>query len=243
MTGRPARRPPPLDAPRLAAVSPNAPGAPAAGGGEHAPPRGSGPSDEALMFGLVNRDVAALETLYDRYSTLVYSVALRVVSDRGLAEDIVQEVFLQLWRRPNSYDSAHGRFIAWIASVARNRSIDEVRRRSRRTRLEHAGEDGPERIASEDRTTDPQREAELGEQRAAVRAAMDALPPEQRRVLQLAYFGGLTQAEIARHTGSPLGTVKTRVRLGMQKLRLLLSDTWRDREGGYDRGRPGRGRS
>ena len=237
MPGQPSRRPIPLDAPRPTATGSNSLRAAAGAAGERAPLREAGPSDEALMFGLVNRDVAALETLYDRYSTLVYSVAARVVSDRGLAEDIVQEVFLRLWRRPNSYDSSHGRFAAWIASVARNRSIDELRRRSRRMRLEDPGEDAPERIPSEDRMGDPQREAELGEQRAAVRAAMEALPPEQRRVLQLAYFGGLTQAEIARHTGSPLGTVKTRVRLGMQKLRLLLSDTWTAREGGYGRGR------
>ncbi len=239
MTGRPDPRTVPPEPPMLTAVGTVA----------QAPRGGKGPSDEALMFGLVSRDVGALETLYDRYSTLVYSVALRVLTDRGLAEDIVQEVFLQLWRRPklwrrpNSYDAAHGRFVAWLASVARNRSIDELRRRSRRMRIEEPGEDTSEQIPTQDRTADPQQEAVLEEERAAVRAAMDVLPPEQRRVLQLAYFGGLTQVEIARYTGYPLGTVKTRVRLGMQKLRLLLSDTWKMREGDYEPDRAGRGRS
>ena len=243
MTGRPDPRTVPPEPPMLTAVGTVASETAPVDGREQAPRGGKGPSDEALMFGLVSRDVGALETLYDRYSTLVYSVALRVLADRGLAEDIVQEVFLQLWRRPNSYDAAHGRFVAWLASVARNRSIDELRRRSRRMRIEEPGEDTSEQIPTQDRTADPQQEAVLEEERAAVRAAMDVLPPEQRRVLQLAYFGGLTQVEIARYTGYPLGTVKTRVRLGMQKLRLLLSDTWKMREGDYEPDRAGRGRS
>ena len=194
-----------------------------------------GPSDESLMLGLVGRDVGALGALYDRYSTLVYSVSLRVLADRGLAEDVVQEVFLQLWRRPASYDAARGRFVSWLMSVTRNRAIDEQRRRSRRMRLEDPDEGASEQIRAEGRTSDPQLEAVLAEERLAVRAAMDELPPEQRRMLQLAYFGGLTQTEIARYTGEPLGTVKTRVRLGMQKLRLSLSGTWQARRGGNEK--------
>ena len=243
MPGRSAPRRLPHEPSHLTAVEPPVPRPIPEDDAGREPRPDAGPSDEDLMSGLVERDVGALETLYDRYSTFVFSVALRVLSDRGLAEDIVQEVFLQLWRRPTSYDAAHGRFISWLASVARNRSIDELRRRSRRMRIEEPGEDVAEAIASDDRTSDPAREAELGEERAAVRAAMQALPPEQRRVLQLAYFGGLTQVEIARHTESPLGTVKTRMRLGMQKLRLLLADTWTMREGDYGPVRAGRGRS
>jgi RNA polymerase sigma-70 factor (ECF subfamily) len=196
------------------------------------------------MLGLVGRDVGALGALYDRYSTLVYSVSLRVLADRGLAEDVVQEVFLQLWRRPASYDAARGRFVSWLMSVTRNRAIDEQRRRSRRMRLEDPDEGASEQIRAEGRTSDPQLEAVLGEERQAVRAAIEELPPEQRRVLQLAYFGGLTQTEIAHYTGEPLGTVKTRVRLGMQKLRLSLSGTWQARRGEDDQDvRTGRGGS
>ena len=242
MPGRSAPRPRPRE-PSLTTVEPPVPRVIPADAAAPPPRPDAGPSDEELMTGLAERDVGALETLYDRYATFIFSVALRILSDRGLAEDIVQEVFLQLWRRPTSYDAAHGRFVSWLASVARNRSIDELRRRARRMRIEEPGEDVAEALASADRTSDPEREAELGEERAAVRAAMQALPPEQRRVLQLAYFGGLTQTEIARHTGSPLGTVKTRMRLGMQKLRLLLAETWTMREGRdgpirAERGRP-----
>ena len=233
MPGQSASRPLPREPSPLAPVEPAAPRAIPDRARGRSPGRPAGPSDATLMLALADGDAGSLEALYDRYSALVFSVALRVLSDRGLAEDVVQEVFLQLWRRPDSYDAAHGRFTPWLASVARNRSIDELRRRSRRWRIEAAGEDAAERVASDDRTADPEREAELDEERAAVRAAMQALPPEQRRVLELAYFGGMTQAEIARHTESPAGTVKTRMRLGMQKLRLLLADTWTVRAGAY----------
>jgi RNA polymerase sigma-70 factor (ECF subfamily) len=156
----------------------------------------------------------------------------------------VQEVFLQLWRRPTSYDAARGRFVSWLMSVTRNRAIDEQRRRSRRMRLEDPDEGASEQIRAEGRTSDPQLEAVLAEERQAVRAAIEELPAEQRRVLQLAYFGGLTQTEIARYTGEPLGTVKTRVRLGMQKLRLSLSGTWQARRGEDDQDmRTGQGES
>ena len=242
MPGRSAPRPRPREPSLLTTVEPPVPRAIPGDDAAPQPRPDAGPSDEDLMIGLAERDVGALETLYDRYSTFIFSVALRILSDRGPAEDIVQEVFLQLWRRPTSYDAAHGRFVPWLASVARNRSIDELRRRSRRMRIEEPGEDAVEALASDDRAADPEREAELGEERAAVRAAMQALPPEQRRVLQLANFGGLTQAESARHTGSPLGTVKTRMRLGMQKLRLLLAETWTLHEGRDGPVRAGGGR-
>lgn len=269
MTGPSTPAPRPTDPPTLTVLRAVTPETPATDGGAPAAParaterrdgtlretdeggtgRGptardpAGPSDETLMLRLAGHDVGALETLYDRYSTLVYSVAVRVLTDRGLAEDIVQEVFLQLWRRPASYDAAHGRFVSWLASVTRNRAIDELRRRSRRVRLEDPDERAPEQIRAEGPAADPQRDAVLGEERAAVRAAMDELPREQRRVLQLAYFGGMTQAEIAHYTGDPLGTVKTRVRLGMQKLRLSLSGTWKTHQGDYGHAGADRGGS
>ena len=177
------------------------------------------------MAALADNDLAALELLYDRYSTLVFSVSLRVLRDTHLAEHVVQEVFLRLWRQPTSYDPARGRFISWLMSVTRNRSLDELRRVTRRMRSEDAEDDSMgNEIPAVGNLDDPQVELMVAEARAAVRAAMTRLPPAQRRVIELSYFSGLTHVEIAERTGDPLGTVKTRVRLGMRKLRDSLAD-------------------
>ncbi|MCA9847403.1 MAG: sigma-70 family RNA polymerase sigma factor [Dehalococcoidia bacterium] len=178
------------------------------------------------MEALGRGDIQALEQLYDRYSALVFSVSLRVLHDPQLAEDVVQEVFLRLWRQPASFDPGRGRFISWLMSVTRNRALDELRRVSRRNRSEDQEDDESnplDAVATSDRMDDPALGAELREQREAVRTAMTRLPPEQRRAIELAYFSGLTQAEISDVTGDPLGTVKTRIRLGMRKLRDALN--------------------
>lgn len=180
--------------------------------------------DVELMAELAAGSVYALERLYDRYSALVFSVSVRILRDSQLAEDVVQEVFLRLWRQPASFDPARGRFISWLMSVTRNRSLDEQRRITRRLRVEERDEDPVRDLPGGDRLDDPQVGLELSEQRAAVRAAMTRLPPAQREVIELAYFGGLTQIEIAERTGDPLGTVKTRIRLGMRKLRESLAE-------------------
>ena len=174
------------------------------------------------MKQLRSGQIDALEQLYDRYSTLVYSVALRVLHDQGLAEDMTQEVFLRLWRRPRMYDPSRGRFVSWLMSVTRNRSIDEQRRRARRQREEDGDGEAIEAVQSADRFDDPAAVAALDDERTAVRRAVEQLPPAQRRVIELAYFAGLTQAEIAEQTSTPIGTVKTRVRLAMRKLRDAL---------------------
>lgn len=181
--------------------------------------------DARLMEALGRGDVESLEALYDRYSALVFSVSLRVLHDAQLAEDVTQEVFLRLWRQPASFDPERGRFISWVMSVTRNRALDELRRVSRRSRSEDPDSEGSPiaGVATSDRLDDPVLGAELAEQREAVRAAMTRLPPEQRRAIELAYFSGLTQVEIASVTGDPLGTVKTRIRLGMRKLRENLA--------------------
>lgn len=179
-------------------------------------------TDAQLLRHLRSGQIEALEQLYDRYSTLVYSVALRVLHDQGLAEDMTQEVFLRLWRRPRLYDPSRGRFVSWLMSVARNRAIDEQRRRARRLREEDADGETIQTLQSADRLDDPAAVVALGDERAAVRAAVEQLPPAQRRVIELAYFAGLTQAEIAEQTSTPIGTVKTRVRLAMRKLRDAL---------------------
>lgn len=178
------------------------------------------------MDRLAGRDLAAFEALYDRYGDLVYSVSLRVVGDAYIAEDVTQDVFLRVWRRPEQFDVGRGKFVTWLLSVARNRSIDHRRSQSRRMRHETAasGEDEEDVLPAADERDDPALAAVLSDERTAVRRALETLPPEQRLAIQLAYFGGLTQLEIANRTGQPLGTIKTRIRLGMQKMRAALED-------------------
>lgn len=180
--------------------------------------------DEELMDRLAGRDLIAFEALYDRYGDLVYSVSLRIVGDTYVAEDVTQDVFLRVWRRPDQFDLSRGKFVTWLLSVARNRSIDQRRSLSRRLRHEAlpATEEDEDVLPSEDARDDPALATVLSEERAAVRAALAVLPPEQRLAIQLAYFGGMTQQEIANTLGQPLGTVKTRMRLGMQKMRNAL---------------------
>jgi RNA polymerase sigma-70 factor (ECF subfamily) len=178
-------------------------------------------SDEVLIELVSGRNERAFETLYDRYADLVYSVALRIVADPAMAQDVAQEVFLRLWRAPASYDATRGRFANWLVSVARNRAVDEVRTRGRR-RLREVGPatavDDPPDVQVED----PSAIAQADMDRRAVRRALEVLPEEQRLTLELAYYGGLTQQEIAHLLNQPLGTVKTRTRLAMKKLRLAL---------------------
>lgn len=189
--------------------------------------------DDELMERLARRDIGAFEALYDRYSDLVYSVALRVVADAHVAEDVTQDVFLRVWRRPEQFDVTRGKLVTWLLSVTRNRSIDERRSQGRRQRHESlpATTEEEDVLPSADERDDPAAATVLSDERAAVRRALEVLPPEQKLAIQLAYFGGLTQQEIANSLGQPLGTVKTRIRLGMQKMRGALEERrGRDRE-------------
>ena len=179
--------------------------------------------DEELMQRLVYRDLWAFRALYDRYGNLVYSAALRVLRDPQVAEDMVQEIFLRIWRKPESYVAQRGRFATWLTSVTRNRAVDEVRSRGRRFRHETASPEEQERELPAPETNDPALMAELADQRRLIVAALAQIPAEQRQIIELAYFGGLTQQEIAERLAQPLGTVKTRIRLGMQKLRVALT--------------------
>ena len=180
--------------------------------------------DDELMGRLAGRDLAAFETLYDRYGDLVYSVSLRVVGDTYVAEDVTQDVFVRVWRRPEQFDVSRGKFVTWLLSVARNRSIDHRRSQARRMRHEALPSTDEEEdvLPSDDSRDDPAAATVLSDDCAAVRAALEVLPAEQKLAIQLAYFGGLTQQEIANKLGQPLGTVKTRIRLGMQKMRGAL---------------------
>ena len=181
--------------------------------------------DDELMQRLCARDLGAFEHLYDRYGDLVYSVVLRVVADTYVAEDVTQDVFLRLWRKPEQFDAARGKLVTWLLSIARNRSIDERRSHGRRLRHEALPPTSEEEevLPSGDERDDPALATVVADDRRAVRRALEVLPPEQKLAIHLAYFGGLTQQEIANKLGQPLGTVKTRIRLGMQKMRSALA--------------------
>jgi RNA polymerase sigma-70 factor (ECF subfamily) len=158
------------------------------------------------------RDADAFEALYDRYHRLVYGIALRVLSDPVAAEDVTQTVFLKIWSNPMLF--RNGNFGAWIARVTRNRAFDVVR-----SRALHAESELPDSLPLDDVLEDRALERIDGER---VRVALEQLPPEQREPIELGFFGGATQEQIARQTGLPLGTVKTRIRNGLRKLRNAL---------------------
>jgi len=173
--------------------------------------------DDELLHAVARGDEAALAATYDRYRLILFGLILRILSDRQEAEDCLQEVFLQVWRRAPDFDASRGRAFTWLVTIARSRALDRLRAAGSRLRLatEAAQEPG-------DQVGDAAKEAIKSEEGAIVRAALAELPEEQRRALLLAYFEGLTQAEIAVRLGDPLGTVKTRMRAGMIKMRELL---------------------
>ncbi|MBM2809916.1 MAG: sigma-70 family polymerase sigma factor [Chloroflexi bacterium] len=178
-------------------------------------------SDQALMERVVSRDPSALDVLYERYARAVYSLVYRILGDGSAAEDVVQEVFLKLWKQPESYNAERGALGSWLLSVAHNRAIDQLRRR--KSREEHPL---PELRESEelvaDGALDPADLAGLNEAAAAIRRALAQIPPAQRRAIEMAFFEGKTHVEIAAELDEPLGTAKTRIRLGMRKLRSIL---------------------
>jgi RNA polymerase sigma-70 factor (ECF subfamily) len=176
--------------------------------------------DEALMRLVVQQDVRALEALYQRYSRPIFSLALKILGDREVVEEVVQEVFLRLWTRAQGYNSERGKLLSWLLTITHHRAIDELRRR--RTQPETDGLQ--EQLAAiEEPEGDPSTSLAHVEERAAVQDALGQLPPAQRKPIEMAYYGGMTQVEIALALREPLGTIKTRMRLGMQKLRVLLS--------------------
>ncbi len=158
------------------------------------------------------RDVAAFEAIYDGHHRLVYGIALKMLGDAMAAEDLTQAVFLKVWSSPDAF--AGGNFGAWIARVARNRALDVLRSRASRSDGE-IPEDYPLDLVLDDAVF-----AKIDAER--VRVALRALPAEQRDPIELGFFGGVTHEEIARRTATPLGTVKTRIRAGLRKLRMQL---------------------
>jgi RNA polymerase sigma-70 factor (ECF subfamily) len=179
-------------------------------------------ADSDLMARVAGGDAAALEALHDRYGELVYSAAGGIVRDAQIAEDVSQEVFMSLWRKAEMYRPEKGSFVAWLVSVTHNRALDWVRRRRRRSRYETASPEERELEVPADDSHDPALWAELADLRSRLKAALAQLPRGQRRVIELAYFGGLTQRQVSCATRSPVGTVKTRTRIGLLRLRKLL---------------------
>ena len=196
--------------------------------------------ESAIVAALVDGNAHALEVVYQRYSRAVYSLALRLLGDGPAAEEVVQETFLKLWRHPTAYQPTRGHLFPWLLGVAHHHAVDLLRHRQLEQRHSVAAGPSPQGdglvdlidslgIASSD--GDPQARVGALEQRLAVGRALARLPQDQRIPLELAYYRGLTQVEIATRLGVPLGTVKTRMRLGLQQLRRTpeLSVLWSER--------------
>ena len=169
-----------------------------------------GATDVSLVWAIRSGDESAMATLYDRYSSVVYAVGLRVLGDTGAAEDVLQEVFMQLWRNPGVFDASRGNLGAWLAVIARNRAIDTLRKRRPETDIADV-------VVSVE--PDMAGEAERSRAMEKVRGTLGGMPAAQRSALEMAYFEGLTHTEIAAKTGEPLGTIKTRIRAGLMALR------------------------
>ena len=181
----------------------------------------TGLTDDELIRRIMRAEPAAAQALYGRYGRLVYSLAFQVVGDEPAAEEITQDVFLTVWEKAGTYRAEKAKVATWIARIARNRAIDVLRqRKSRDNRSKGAWEDLKQ--AAEAPAPDPGERLENERLQARVREAVSSLPPEQKAALTLAYFQGLTHQEIATQLGEPLGTIKTRIRAAMQKLRALL---------------------
>lgn len=185
--------------------------------------------DGTLLQLIAQTHENALAELYDRYSRLVFSMALNAVGDAALAEEITQDVYLRIWNKASTYDPKQGKVITWIASITRYRAIDILRRMSIRPEgnrpawAEEEDFDLPDPV-------DIEEEAAISQRKRLVRRAVRTLPPEQQTALSLAFFQGYSHSEIAEMLNEPLGTVKTRIRLAMQKLRQLLREEETDVE-------------
>ena len=175
--------------------------------------------DRALLRAIANRDKDALRQLYMRHSGVLFALAFKILSDRSEAEDVLQDAFIQIWKTASSYDDGRGKPLGWFIMLTRSRAIDHLRSRKTRTRLtESAASDG----TPVSTTATPADQALVSEAHQTVRSALNALADEQRVPIEMAYFGGLTQFEIAQKLSQPLGTVKTRMRTGMMRLREQL---------------------
>jgi len=173
-------------------------------------PRPDAAEEMRLVARVRAGDQQALAELYDRYSSVVYAVALRVLQDAAAAEDVLQDIFLRLWRNPDAFDASRGSLAAWLAVIARHRSIDRLRQRRPETDIEKC-------VITSSADLRDQTERSLVIEK--VRSALGEMNPDQRKALEMAFFQGLTHVEIAEKTGEPLGTIKTRIRSALRQLR------------------------
>jgi RNA polymerase sigma-70 factor (ECF subfamily) len=180
--------------------------------------------DDSMLFRLVQHaDEQAFSVFYDRYVNLVFSIALTIVGNHTTAEEIVQDVFLKIWKKNHTYQPERSKLNTWLSAITRNRSIDELRKK--KTRVEERQIPWADIDQQQDQDeAGPEERVQLKIEQRVVRQALSQLPEDQRQAIWLAYFYGLTQSQIAQQLDLPLGTVKTRIRLGMQKLRALLID-------------------
>jgi RNA polymerase sigma-70 factor, ECF subfamily len=182
-------------------------------------------SDETLIQLIARSQENALSELYDRYSRLVYSVALNTLSDPVRAEEVTQDVFVRVWEKARTYNAEQGRVVGWLASIARHRSIDLFRQfRAHRENLQVTWQEAE--MADLPDGQNVEWEVDLAQRQQRIRWAVSQLPIDQKQALGMAFFQGMTHPEIAQVLGEPLGTVKTRIRLGMQKLRAILQDDY-----------------
>lgn len=201
-------------------------GAAGASAAARAPAPARDPADEELARGVAEGSSSALAALYDRWGRRAYSLARRVCADAGLAEDVVQEAFLAVWRDPGRFDPQRGSFGTWLLTMVHHKAVDAVRRESAARRREERAEDGPDVAAAAGVGVD---QAALDAVAAGrVRDALAQLSGQQREALALAYYGGYTQREVAAMTGVALGTVKSRMFNGLQRLRDLLGSPFDD---------------
>jgi len=178
-------------------------------------------SDQTLLQLMEQKDENALGELYDRYSRLVFSIALNSLGEGSAAEEVTQDVFFRVWKNAASYRKESGKVATWIAGITRNRSIDEIRRLSIRPEVEaNFWEDGESDLWAD--IADVEQNVELSQQSNRVRISVASLPAEQRQALTYAYFLGFSHSEIARLLDEPLGTIKTRIRLAMKKIKIDL---------------------
>ena len=174
--------------------------------------------DRGVLARVADGELDALDELYERYKTMAYSIAYRITNDATLAEDVVQDAFLGAWRNAARYVEGRGSVKTWLLSIVHHRAIDAIRRRRPTTELPEREDAPPPELRLPDVWTEVVADLDAAE----VRRALDALRDVQREAIELAYFGGLTQVEVAERTGTPLGTVKSRMRLGLLAMRRVL---------------------
>ncbi len=179
-------------------------------------------TDVQLLAFIARGENWALSEIYDHYAGLAFSIALKILNDQASAEEIVQQVFTKVWRHARDYRVERGKFSTWVSTITRHQCIDELRRRHVRPIKDPSDRESLDRLAGND---DPAQDAQDTFEQARVREALQQIPTQERIVIELAFWGGMTHREIALHCHSPLGTVKTRLRTGMQRLKLLLQES------------------